>query len=56
MVKEVSAIFVATTHFLPGIPLLLGLGAASKILYCYAGGRVLYKGTTSISPTSSPIF
>jgi len=33
MVKEVSAIFVDTTHFLPGIPFEFLPGALSKIFY-----------------------
>lgn len=40
IVKEVSAIFVAITIFLPGIPLLLGGGGSSKILYYKFGGSV----------------
>jgi hypothetical protein len=56
IVREVSAIFVATTHFLPGTPLLFLGGAGSKILCYYAGGSVEYNGTTSILPTSSPSF
>jgi hypothetical protein len=39
IVSEVSAMLVATTHFLPGIPLLFLGGAGSNILYYWAGGR-----------------
>lgn len=56
MVNEVSAILVAIMHFLPGTPLLFGLGGSSKILCYYAGGNVLYRGKINISPTSSPNF
>jgi hypothetical protein len=56
IVREVSAIFVEITHFLPGIPLEFGPGAFEKIYcYCYEGS-VLYSGTTSMFPTVSPSF
>lgn len=45
--------FVATMHFLPGIPFLLGAGAASNIFYCIVGVNVEYKGITDNGGTSS---
>ena len=47
MVSDVSAILVAMTTFLPGIPFLFLGGAWSKILFYYAGGNVEYSGMTS---------
>lgn len=56
IVKDVSAILVAITIFLPGTPLLFGGGASSNI-FCYIlGGRVEYKGIHLTGPTSEPIF
>jgi hypothetical protein len=46
MVIEDSAIFVATTIFLPLIPFLLGPGGGSNIFSCKYGGKVEYIGTT----------
>lgn len=54
MVKEVSAMFVETTTFLPIAPFGLFGGASSKILCCRLGGRVEYKGMHLSSPTSGP--
>ena len=56
IVREVSAIFVETTHFLPTAPFGLFGGAGSKILCCRFGGRVEYRGIVFISPTSGPKF
>ena len=53
MVRDVSAMFVETTIFLPAMP-LRGGGASSKILCCCCGGRDAYRGTTLTSPTLSP--
>lgn len=39
MVSDVSAIFVQTINFLPGIPLLLGPGGESNIFYYILGGN-----------------
>ena len=54
MVREVSAMFVDTTTFLPTAPLALVAGGASKILCCRLGGRVEYSGIHFMSPTSGP--
>jgi hypothetical protein len=56
IVNEVSAIFVAITIFLPGIPFLFGGGPASKIFYYIFGGNVEYNGTHLTGPTSGPSF
>lgn len=40
IVKDVSAIFVAMTIFLPGTPFLFGGGGSSKIFYYNYGGSV----------------
>ena len=56
MVKEVSAMFVDTTIFLPaGPPYFNGGGADSNIFCCIAEEREEYKGTTLTGPTLSPI-
>lgn len=55
MVREVSAMFVETTTFLPIDPFGLFGGADSKILCCKFGGNVEYKGMHFISPISGPI-
>eukprot|EP00438_Fugacium_kawagutii_P026864 Skav221160 [mRNA] locus=scaffold85:148155:154619:+ [translate_table: standard] len=53
MVMEVSAMFVATTTFLPGAaPGNLGPGAGSKIFCCSWGGNEEYNGTATSSPFS----
>ena len=40
MVSDVSAMLVATTHFLPGgPPALAAPGAGSKMSCCFAGGK-----------------
>ena len=54
MVRDVSAMFVDTTHFLPKAPLGRFGGAGSKILCCKFGGNVEYRGIHFISPTSGP--
>ena len=51
IVREVSAIFVDTIHFLPGMPFLFGPGGGLNILYYYWNGSVEYKGKTSRYPT-----
>jgi len=56
MVRDVSAIFVQTMIFLPGIPFEFAAGGASKIFYYAAGGRVEYNGTTLTGPQLSPCF
>lgn len=52
IVKDVSAIFVDTTTFLPIAPLGLLGGGGSKIFCCRFGGRVEYNGMHFSSPTS----
>jgi hypothetical protein len=54
IVKEVSAILVETTIFLPGNPFLFEGGGASKILYCKCIGKVEYNGITFNGGASSP--
>ena len=54
IVIDDSAILVATTIFLPFIPLGLTSGGGSKIFSCKYGGKVEYIGTTLAYPTSSP--
>jgi hypothetical protein len=51
MVKEVSAMLVLTTTFLPGIPPGVRAGGASeKISCCARGGRLEYRGYTMTGP------
>jgi hypothetical protein len=53
MVRDVSAMLVETTTFLPGgPPCLEGGGGGSKILCCCCGGRLEYKGTAFKGPTA----
>ena len=47
--------FVETTTLRPGLPLLLGGGASSKILFCYYGGSVEYRGITEMGPATSSL-
>ena len=56
IVRDVSAILVETTTFLPIAPLGLLGGGGSKILCCKFGGSVEYKGIHLRSPTSGPRF
>ncbi len=56
IVREVSAIFVAITIFLPGTPFLFGGGGSSNIFYCIKGGKVEYKGIHLTGPASGPNF
>lgn len=50
----VSAMLVLTTTFLPGGLPFVATGAGSKMRCCRGGGKVLYKGSTFISPASLP--
>ena len=54
IVRDVSAIFVETTIFLPIAPFGRRAGADSKILCCKLGGRVEYSGIQLTSPMSEP--
>ena len=56
MVREVSAMLVETTTFLPMAPFGLFGGGDSKILCWRLGGSVEYNGMHLRSPTSGPRF
>lgn len=52
--RDVSAMLVDTTTFLPIAPFGLFGGAGSKIRCCKLGGKVEYNGMHFKSPTSGP--
>ena len=54
IVRDVSAMFVDTTHLRPMAPLARLGGAGSKMRCCCWGGSVEYRGMQRNSPISGP--